>query len=73
MPEVGMRTKRWRGHRRHRRTVTNILVHEKGVTRFVRIPPSAADITLAIARNFGARPTPGPAFSAVKPWRAVPT
>jgi type IV pilus assembly protein PilM len=35
-------------------TVTNILVHEKGVTRFVRILPSGGrDITLAIARNFG--------------------
>ena len=35
-------------------TVTNILVHERGVTRFVRILPSGGrDITLAIARNFG--------------------
>jgi type IV pilus assembly protein PilM len=35
-------------------TVTNILVHERGVTRFVRILPSGGrDITLAIARSFG--------------------
>jgi type IV pilus assembly protein PilM len=35
-------------------TVTNILVHEQGVTRFVRILPSGGrDITLAIARSFG--------------------
>jgi type IV pilus assembly protein PilM len=35
-------------------TITNILVHERGVTRFVRILPSGGrDITLAIARSFG--------------------
>jgi type IV pilus assembly protein PilM len=35
-------------------TITNILVHERGVTRFVRILPSGGrDVTAAVARSLG--------------------
>jgi type IV pilus assembly protein PilM len=57
MPEVGMEEEAEGGEEAVvdiGATVTNILVHERGVTRFVRILPSGGrDITLAVARNFG--------------------
>ena len=54
-------------------TVTNILVHERGVTRFVRILPSGGrDITLAIARNFGVESDVAERSSGERRSRAAP-